>query len=105
LDEELQFHIDHQIEENLAAGMEPEEARRAAFLIASDPSFPESCMRNPEFRERSLFDPTENPRTIEPLFCRFAPNMSSIVNPPRGRATLRESFPVLSRSGMSDRRA
>jgi hypothetical protein len=31
MDEELQFHIDHQIAENIAAGMTPEQARRAAF--------------------------------------------------------------------------
>ncbi len=71
----------------------------------SDASFPESCMRNPEFRERSLLDPTVKPRTIDPLFCRFAPNMSSIVKAPRGRATVSESFPVLSLSVISDRRA
>lgn len=31
LDEELQFHIDHQIAENVAAGMSPDEARFAAL--------------------------------------------------------------------------
>jgi hypothetical protein len=30
LDAELRFHLDQQIEENLAAGMSPEEARYAA---------------------------------------------------------------------------
>ena len=33
LDDELQFHIDQQIEENLAAGMSPEEARVAALRV------------------------------------------------------------------------
>ena len=31
LDEELQYHLERQIEENLAAGMLPEEARYAAL--------------------------------------------------------------------------
>lgn len=31
LSEELQFFLDHQIEENVARGMGPEEARRAAL--------------------------------------------------------------------------
>jgi hypothetical protein len=31
LSEELQFFLDHQVEENLALGMSPEEARRAAL--------------------------------------------------------------------------
>ena len=30
LDDELRFHLEHQIDENLAAGMTPEEARYAA---------------------------------------------------------------------------
>jgi predicted permease len=33
LDSELQFHLDQQIVENIAAGMSPEEARRAARLL------------------------------------------------------------------------
>jgi len=32
LNEELQFFLDHHIEENLARGMSPEEARREALL-------------------------------------------------------------------------
>ena len=32
-DKEMQFHLDEQIAENLAAGMTPEEARRAAFHV------------------------------------------------------------------------
>src|SRR5215467_9061263 len=32
LDEELRYHIERQIEENLAAGMSPEAARRDALL-------------------------------------------------------------------------
>lgn len=31
LDEELSFHVDSQIEENVATGMTPEEARRVAL--------------------------------------------------------------------------
>ena len=31
LDEELQFHLERQVEENIAAGMPPGEARRAAL--------------------------------------------------------------------------
>ena len=30
LDQELQFHLEHQIEQNIAAGMDPDEARQAA---------------------------------------------------------------------------
>ena len=32
LDTELRFHLDHQIADNVAAGMEPGEARRQAML-------------------------------------------------------------------------
>ena len=31
LDEELRFHLDAQVEENIAAGMSPSEARRIAL--------------------------------------------------------------------------
>ena len=31
LDDELQFHLDHQISENIATGMTPQEARYAAL--------------------------------------------------------------------------
>ena len=44
LDEELQFHLDHQIEENLAAGMPPREARLAALREFGLPgSIKEEC--------------------------------------------------------------
>jgi len=33
LDEELQFHLHRQIEQNLASGMPPEEARYAALRL------------------------------------------------------------------------
>jgi hypothetical protein len=32
LDEELQFHLEHKIEEGIAAGLSPDEARRRALL-------------------------------------------------------------------------
>lgn len=38
LDAELRFHLEEQIAENLAAGMSPEEARRAATLVFGNPS-------------------------------------------------------------------
>jgi hypothetical protein len=33
LDDELQFHLDHQVAENVAAGMNEEEARHAAMRL------------------------------------------------------------------------
>lgn len=39
LDNELQFHLDRQIAENLAAGMTPDEARHAALRIFGNPAF------------------------------------------------------------------
>ncbi len=38
LDDELQFHIEQQIEENTAAGMSPEEARLAALRMFGNPT-------------------------------------------------------------------
>jgi putative ABC transport system permease protein len=38
LDSELQFHLDQQVAENIAAGMSPEEARRAACLLFGNPA-------------------------------------------------------------------
>jgi len=38
LDAELQFHLDQQIAENIAAGMSPDEARRAARLTFGNPA-------------------------------------------------------------------
>ena len=38
LDDELRFHLDRQIAENLAAGMEPEEARTAALRAFGNPA-------------------------------------------------------------------
>ena len=38
LDDELQFHLDHQIAENLAAGMTREEARHAAMRLFGNPT-------------------------------------------------------------------
>jgi predicted permease len=39
LDDEIQFHLDHQIAENLAAGMSPAEARYAAMRAFGNPTF------------------------------------------------------------------
>ena len=39
LHDEIQFHLDQQIAENLAAGMTPEEARRAAMRTFGSPTF------------------------------------------------------------------
>src|ERR671925_931114 len=39
LNDEIQFHLDQQISENLAAGMDPEEARYAAMRIFGNPTF------------------------------------------------------------------
>lgn len=38
LDDEIRFHIDQQIAENLAAGISPEEARYAAMRIFGNPA-------------------------------------------------------------------
>src|SRR5271170_2680477 len=38
LDDELKFHLDQQIAENIAAGMSPEEARLAALRIFGNPT-------------------------------------------------------------------
>src|SRR5271165_5331185 len=38
LDDELRFHLEHQIVENVAAGMSPEEARHAALRAFGNPA-------------------------------------------------------------------
>src|SRR5881396_901676 len=38
LDDEMQFHLDQQIAENIAAGMSPEEARYAALRTFGNPT-------------------------------------------------------------------
>lgn len=38
LEDELQFHLDHQIAENVASGMKPDEARRAALRTFGNPA-------------------------------------------------------------------
>src|ERR671917_321496 len=44
LDDELSFHLDKEIEENLRRGMSPEEARRAALLsFGGVERFKEEC--------------------------------------------------------------
>src|SRR2546429_7399877 len=39
LDDEIQFHLDQQIAENISAGMSPEEARYAAQRTFGNPTF------------------------------------------------------------------
>src|SRR5437773_8894657 len=39
LDDEIQFHLEHQIAENIAAGMSWEEARHAALRAFGNPTF------------------------------------------------------------------
>src|SRR5215510_1879020 len=39
LDDEIQFHLDQQITENIAAGMSPEEARYAARRAFGNPTY------------------------------------------------------------------
>src|SRR6516225_11519308 len=39
LDDEIQFHLDQQIADNIAAGMSPEEARYAAMRTFGNPTF------------------------------------------------------------------
>src|SRR5437764_10299173 len=39
LDDEIQFHLDHQIAENIAAGMSREEARYAAMRTFGNPTY------------------------------------------------------------------
>src|SRR5882672_3314153 len=39
LDDEIQFHLDQQISENISAGMSPEEARYAAQRTFGNPTF------------------------------------------------------------------
>ena len=39
LDDEIQFHLDQQIAENIAAGMNPQEARYAAMRTFGNPTF------------------------------------------------------------------
>jgi hypothetical protein len=38
LDDEIQFHLDQQIADNIAAGMSPEEARYAAMRTFGNPT-------------------------------------------------------------------
>ena len=63
LDEELRFHFDHQVEQNIAAGMEPEAARAAAMRL-----FGGLSQRKDECRD------ARRTRVIENFFddCRYA---------------------------------
>lgn len=54
LDQEMRFHLERQIQENIAAGMPPDEARRAASLeFGSVQSFREECR---DKRRMNLFN-------------------------------------------------
>src|SRR6266566_5851727 len=59
LNDEIQFHLQHQIEEYVAQGMDPKEARRAALRLLGGPDqIKEECreMRNVSFIENFLQD-------------------------------------------------
>ena len=59
LDKELRFHLDQQTEENIAAGMSPDEARRAALhMLDGVIPIEEECrdMRRTDFMENFLQD-------------------------------------------------
>jgi hypothetical protein len=47
LDRELQFHLEQQLEENLAAGMRPEEARYAALRTLGNVTYIQEQCRDP----------------------------------------------------------
>jgi putative ABC transport system permease protein len=47
LDEELQFHLERQIDENQALGMTPDEARRAALRSFGNPGLLRAHFRAP----------------------------------------------------------
>jgi predicted permease len=54
LDDELRFHLDHLVEENLAAGLAPEDARRRALLnMGNITQFQEECR---DMRRVNLID-------------------------------------------------
>src|SRR5215831_8087941 len=46
LDDEIQFHLDEQIAENIAAGMGPEGARHAAMRTFGNPTFLKEATRD-----------------------------------------------------------
>jgi len=46
LNDEIQFHLDQQIAENLAAGMSPKEAHHAAMRTFGNPTFLKEEARN-----------------------------------------------------------
>jgi len=59
LNDEIQFHLQQQIDEYVAHGMDPKEARRAAFrLLGGLEQIKEECreMRNVSFIENFLQD-------------------------------------------------
>src|SRR6516164_3915556 len=73
LSEELQFHLERQIEQNLAAGMPPEEARYAALrLFGGVQQIKEECrdMRRVNYIENFLQDVRYGLRQLrrDPIF-------------------------------------
>ena len=77
LDEELQFHLHRQIEQNLASGMPPEEARYAALrLFGGVQQVKEECrdMRQTHFIETLLQDISYGLRQL-----RRSPGLTAVV--------------------------
>src|SRR5437868_6472616 len=67
LDRELRFHLDQQAAENIALGMEPDEARRAALRsLGAVTQIGEECrdMRRTDFIENLLHDLRYTVRTL-----------------------------------------
>ena len=77
LDVELRFHLDQLVEENIAAGREPHEARRAALQVMGEiTQFQEECrdMRRVNFMDEFLRDLRYAGRSL-----RRSPGFSALV--------------------------